>query len=96
MGDQLVAEAATCTTHNKHKRRTSMPSAGFEPAIDWSQTCALDLTATGIGFRYCSESFSRTATKENTVVQTCDCVGRSRNRFEGACLVGCYCESTGE
>jgi len=31
--DQLVAEAATYTKHNKHKRRTSMPSAGFEPAI---------------------------------------------------------------
>jgi hypothetical protein len=33
MSDQLVAEAATYTTHNKHKRRTSMPSASFEPAI---------------------------------------------------------------
>jgi hypothetical protein len=31
--DQLVAEAANYTTHNKHKRRSSMPSAGFEPAI---------------------------------------------------------------
>jgi len=31
--DQLVAETATFTTHNKHKRRTSMPSAVFEPAI---------------------------------------------------------------
>jgi hypothetical protein len=31
--DQFVAEAATYTTHNKHNRRTSMPSAGFELAI---------------------------------------------------------------
>jgi hypothetical protein len=31
--DQLFAEAATYTTNNKHKRRTSMLSAGFEPAI---------------------------------------------------------------
>jgi hypothetical protein len=31
--DQLVAETATCTTHNKHNRRTYMPSAGHEPAI---------------------------------------------------------------
>jgi len=23
----------TCTTHNKHKRRTSKPSAGFEPVV---------------------------------------------------------------
>jgi hypothetical protein len=29
--DQLVAEASTYKTHNKHKRRTSMPSVGFEP-----------------------------------------------------------------
>jgi hypothetical protein len=33
MGDQPIAEATTCTTHNKHKRRPSMPSAGFEPTI---------------------------------------------------------------
>ena len=31
--DQIVAEAATYTTHNRHKRRTYMPSAGFEAAI---------------------------------------------------------------
>jgi len=31
--DQPVAEAATYRTHNKHKRRTFMPSVGFEPAI---------------------------------------------------------------
>jgi hypothetical protein len=30
--DKLVAEAATYTTHNKHKRQRSKPSAGFEPA----------------------------------------------------------------
>jgi len=30
---QLVAEVATYTTHNKHKRRTTIPSARFEPAI---------------------------------------------------------------
>jgi hypothetical protein len=27
--DHLITEAATCTTHNKHNRRKSMPSAGF-------------------------------------------------------------------
>jgi len=31
--DQLFAQAATYTTHNKHNRQISMPSAGFEPAI---------------------------------------------------------------
>jgi hypothetical protein len=31
--DQLNAEAATFTTHNKHKTRTPMPSKGFEPMI---------------------------------------------------------------
>jgi hypothetical protein len=51
--DQLVAEAATNTTHNKHKRRTSMPWAGFEPAIpaiQQPQTYAFDRTATEIDF----------------------------------------------
>lgn len=33
MSDQLVAEAATYTTHNNHKRLTFMPSAGFEPGV---------------------------------------------------------------
>jgi hypothetical protein len=50
--DQPVAEAATYTTHNQHKRRTSMPLAKFEPAISATkrpQTYALDRTATGIG-----------------------------------------------
>jgi hypothetical protein len=50
--DQLVAEAATCTTHNKHKRWKTMSSAGFVPAVPTIkrlQTYALDRTATGIG-----------------------------------------------
>jgi hypothetical protein len=49
--DQLVAEAATYTTHNKYKRQTFMPSAVFEtaiPAIERPQTYALDRAATGI------------------------------------------------
>jgi hypothetical protein len=40
------------TTHNTHKRQTSMPSAGFKPTILTSerpQTHALDRAATGIG-----------------------------------------------
>ena len=52
MNDQLVAEAATNTTHHKHKRRTSMPSEGLEPAIPATQqlqTYALDRTATRLG-----------------------------------------------
>jgi len=31
--DQLVAEVTTYRTHNKCKRRISMPSSGFESAI---------------------------------------------------------------
>jgi hypothetical protein len=31
--DKLLAEAATYTTHNKHKRRTSVPLTRFEPAV---------------------------------------------------------------
>jgi hypothetical protein len=40
------------TTHNTHKRQTSMPPMGFEPTIlvsERPQTHALDRTATGIG-----------------------------------------------
>jgi len=42
------------TTHNTHKKQTSMPAAGFEPIIpasERSQTYALDRSATGIGSR---------------------------------------------
>jgi hypothetical protein len=41
------------TTHNTQKRQTSMPPAGFEPAIPASerpQTHALDSAVTGIGW----------------------------------------------
>ena len=51
MRDQLVAETATYATHNKQKRRKSMPSAGFEPAIpamERPQTYVLDRVATRI------------------------------------------------
>jgi len=40
-------------THNSHKRRTSVPPAGFEPTIPASgrpQTLASDRAATGIGY----------------------------------------------
>jgi hypothetical protein len=40
------------TSHNTHKRQTSMPPVGFEPAILVSErpkTHALDRTVTGIG-----------------------------------------------
>jgi len=50
--DQLIAEAATYTTHKEQKGRTPIPSAGFEPAIptiERLQSCTLDCTATGIG-----------------------------------------------
>jgi hypothetical protein len=48
------------TTHNTHKRQTSMPPATFEPAIPASerrQTHALDRAATGIGKCRYSSSF---------------------------------------
>jgi hypothetical protein len=48
--DQPVAEAATYTAHNKQRRRASMSSAGFEPAILASkrpQTYTLDNRAIG-------------------------------------------------
>jgi hypothetical protein len=45
------------TTHNTHKRQTSMSPVGLEPTIPVSerpQTHALDRTATGIGHKYYS------------------------------------------
>ena len=51
-GDQPLHRDLYLTTHNTHDRKTSMPPAGFEPAIlagDRQQTYALDCTATGIG-----------------------------------------------
>jgi len=39
-------------THNNHKRQTSMPTTGFEPAIpasEWPKTHALDRVVNGIG-----------------------------------------------
>ena len=45
--NHLIADAATCTTHNKQKIRTSVPSAEFElaiPAVKQLQTYALDYT----------------------------------------------------
>ena len=54
MSDQLVAEAAVYTTDSEHKRQTSMPPAGFEPAIPGIrlQPYALDCTVTGVSLRY--------------------------------------------
>jgi len=49
---ELVAEPATYTTHNKHKRRTCIQSGGFEPStssIKRLQYLALDRTVTEIG-----------------------------------------------
>jgi hypothetical protein len=42
------------TSHNTHKRQTSMPPVGFKPTIlvsERPQTHALDCTATGIGWK---------------------------------------------
>jgi len=52
MSDQLVSETATFTTNNKQRRKTYMPSAGFESAIEVIKrlyTYAVDRTATAVG-----------------------------------------------
>jgi hypothetical protein len=51
MSDQLVTKAATHTTLDQHNRKTSMPSARFEPAIpafERPQIQVLDRKTTGI------------------------------------------------
>jgi len=50
VSDQLLAEAAGYTAHNKHKRRILEPSEGFKPtipALERRHTYALDCTASG-------------------------------------------------
>ena len=62
--DQLVLEAANCTTHNKHTWRTVMSPAGFEhasPTVKRLRTCALYRTATGIGYTH-THTYARTHT----------------------------------
>jgi len=44
--DQLFADATNYTTHNKHRRRTSMPSTEFEPPNP-SNLAAADLRLSG-------------------------------------------------
>jgi len=56
----------TLTTHNTHKRQTSMPSAGFKPAIPASEqpkTHALDRAASDIGHNLSD----RINNKKNTI-----------------------------
>jgi len=50
MSDQLVAEAVTYTTHNKHNRRTNVLSAGIEIAIRATERPQTYSTATEIGY----------------------------------------------
>jgi hypothetical protein len=54
LGEGSARRRELClTTHDNHKRQTSMPLVGFEHAIQASerpQTCALDCAATGIGW----------------------------------------------
>jgi hypothetical protein len=58
--DQLFAEAAAYTTYNKRKRRTSMSSGGFEPAITAIKrrtTHALNSTAAGLSLKICYRGY---------------------------------------
>lgn len=60
MSDHLVAQTATYSKHSKHKRRTSMPSVGFKPAVP-----AIDRTPTGISHICFQDDFILT-TNEKT------------------------------
>ena len=51
MSDQIVAKAANYTTHDKHKKPTSMHSTRFEPvipAVKQLEAYTVDHKATGI------------------------------------------------
>ena len=49
--DRPVAKTFTCSNHSIHKTQTTMPPAGFEPAVPTNerpQTHALDRAVTGV------------------------------------------------
>jgi len=52
LDERSACRRAVClTTHNPHKRQTSMPLAAFEPEVPsskWPQTHSVDHAATGI------------------------------------------------
>ena len=58
--DERSARRTDLTTHNTHKRQTSMPPPGFEPTTPASErpkTHALDSAGTGIGqTRHCDRT----------------------------------------
>jgi hypothetical protein len=61
--DQPDAEATYLTTHNNHKKQTSMNPVEFEPAVprrELQQTHPLDRVATGIGSIKISGNFFKT------------------------------------
>jgi hypothetical protein len=99
MSDQFVAEAATYTTHNKHKRRTYMPSAGFEPAIPAikrPQTYASDRTATGIGHKHIQLCKFLIVQFIHTNVKLSVISGFRRDVDEICALLGYYAASSGQ
>jgi len=50
--DQAVAELSKLTPRNTPKRQTSMPPAGFEPAVPARNLTPTHRAATGIGGTY--------------------------------------------
>jgi len=83
--DQFVAEAANYTARNKQKRRTSMPSAEFEPAtpgFQKLQTYVLARTANGIGTLTLTNRFRSTDLALNYQLIHCN------NAFPGTMLSG--------
>ena len=76
------------TTHNTHKRKTSMPPAGFEPAFSASkrsQNHALDRAATGISW---SGSFGKRKSVFETRMRNPDRPSRSLLHYR-LCQAGC-------
>jgi len=73
--DQLVAENANHTTHNKNQRQTTVHTAGFKtifPAIKRLPTYASDRTTTAIGYSILPffNSVSTPFTKEIGIILT--------------------------
>jgi len=87
MSDQLVAAAAMYTTQSKRKKRISMSSAEFEPAIpeiEGPQTNDIDRTATWIGLFSPHRYVNRLSINQS--------INQSIVRYRNPKLVNLYCK----
>jgi hypothetical protein len=91
--DELVAKAATCTTHNKHKSKIHVLSGirTHNPSQERPQPCALDRAATGLGdiIKHLPLYFRFKMLFVTVCVCVCVCVCARVRTCVRACLSAC-------